>query len=63
MALDSLKWGYIRIITGTILGGMLGFYVMHRVEVAYKVSIFHSVFCLVTEKLARKLETFIILTF
>ncbi|KAJ9174076.1 hypothetical protein P3X46_017146 [Hevea brasiliensis] len=36
MALDSLKWGYIRIITGTILGGILGFYVMHRVEVAYK---------------------------
>ncbi|OAY65059.1 hypothetical protein ACMD2_18876 [Ananas comosus] len=26
----SYKWAYIRIITGTILGGVLGFYVMHR---------------------------------
>ncbi|KAL9383114.1 hypothetical protein Peur_023437 [Populus x canadensis] len=36
MALNSQKWGYVRIITGTILGGVLGFYVMHRVEVSYK---------------------------
>lgn len=34
----SQKWAYIRIITGTILGGVLGFYVMHRVEISYKVS-------------------------
>jgi hypothetical protein len=34
----SQKWGYIRIITGTILGGVLGFYVMHRLETSYKVS-------------------------
>ncbi|CAA7402105.1 unnamed protein product [Spirodela intermedia] len=32
----SVRWGYFRIITGTILGGVLGFYVMHRVETAYK---------------------------
>ncbi|TKY44676.1 hypothetical protein E2542_SST30953 [Spatholobus suberectus] len=32
----SQKWGYIRIITGTILGGILGFYVMHRLETNYK---------------------------
>uniref|UniRef100_F6GTI8 Uncharacterized protein n=1 Tax=Vitis vinifera TaxID=29760 RepID=F6GTI8_VITVI len=32
----SQKWGYIRIMTGTILGGVLGFYVMHRVELSYK---------------------------
>lgn len=32
----SQKWGYIRIIAGTILGGVLGFYVMHRVEIGYK---------------------------
>ncbi|KAL9673078.1 hypothetical protein QQ045_029331 [Rhodiola kirilowii] len=32
----SQKWGYIRIISGTIIGGVLGFYVMHRVEVSYK---------------------------
>ncbi|KAK7400669.1 hypothetical protein VNO78_11921 [Psophocarpus tetragonolobus] len=32
----SQKWGYIRIITGTILGGILGFYVMHRLESDYK---------------------------
>ncbi|KAJ8752730.1 hypothetical protein K2173_007040 [Erythroxylum novogranatense] len=36
MALNSQKWGYVRIITGTIFGGVLGFYVMHRVEVSYK---------------------------
>jgi len=35
----SQKWGYIRIMAGTILGGILGFYVMHRVESNYKVSI------------------------
>ncbi|KAI4341490.1 hypothetical protein MLD38_026209 [Melastoma candidum] len=33
----SQRWGYVRIITGTILGGILGFYVMHRVEVSYTV--------------------------
>ncbi|KAF7819848.1 uncharacterized protein G2W53_025303 [Senna tora] len=32
----SNRWGYIRIITGTIVGGVLGFYVMHRVEASYK---------------------------
>ncbi|CAJ1939302.1 unnamed protein product [Sphenostylis stenocarpa] len=32
----SQKWGYIRIMTGTILGGILGFYVMHRLESNYK---------------------------
>jgi len=35
----SQKWGYIRIMTGTILGGILGFYVMHRLESNYKVTI------------------------
>lgn len=34
---NSRKWAYIRIITGTIVGGVLGFYVMHRVELSYKV--------------------------
>ncbi|XAR63862.1 hypothetical protein NMG60_11023994 [Bertholletia excelsa] len=32
----SPKWGYFRIITGTILGGIVGFYVMHQVELSYK---------------------------
>ncbi|CAI0450656.1 unnamed protein product [Linum tenue] len=36
MALGSRKWGYVRIISGTILGGVLGFYVMHRMELSYK---------------------------
>ncbi|EOA31825.1 hypothetical protein CARUB_v10015049mg [Capsella rubella] len=36
MALSSLTWGYARIIAGTLLGGTLGFYVMHRIEVSYK---------------------------
>jgi hypothetical protein len=35
----ATKWGYARIITGTIFGGILGFYVMHRVEENYKVTI------------------------
>ncbi|RAL41273.1 hypothetical protein DM860_010067 [Cuscuta australis] len=32
----SPRWGYFRIITGTIAGGILGFYVMHRAELKYK---------------------------
>nr|XP_009782381.1 PREDICTED: uncharacterized protein LOC104231130 [Nicotiana sylvestris]XP_009782386.1 PREDICTED: uncharacterized protein LOC104231130 [Nicotiana sylvestris]XP_009782396.1 PREDICTED: uncharacterized protein LOC104231130 [Nicotiana sylvestris]XP_009782404.1 PREDICTED: uncharacterized protein LOC104231130 [Nicotiana sylvestris] len=32
----SSRWGYVRIITGTILGGILGFYAMHRAELKYK---------------------------
>lgn len=40
MALSSMTWGYARIIAGTLLGGTLGFYVMHRIEVSYKVSFF-----------------------
>lgn len=32
----STRWGYVRIITGTIGGGMLGFYFMHRAELMYK---------------------------
>ncbi|AEE76108.1 hypothetical protein AtNW77_Chr3g0176791 [Arabidopsis thaliana] len=36
MALSSMTWGYARIIAGTLLGGALGFYVMHRIEVSYK---------------------------
>lgn len=34
----SRKWAYMRIIAGTIVGGVLGFYVMHRVELGYKVT-------------------------
>lgn len=54
MALSSMTWGYARIIAGTLLGGTLGFYVMHRVEVSYKVSFFilcstlrFSAFCII----------------
>ncbi|KAL3631923.1 hypothetical protein CASFOL_024907 [Castilleja foliolosa] len=32
----SPRWGYFRIISGTLLGGMLGFYFMHRAELKYK---------------------------
>ncbi|XP_021746440.1 uncharacterized protein LOC110712289 [Chenopodium quinoa] len=35
-AVRSQRWGYVRIITGTIVGGILGFYVMHRAEISYK---------------------------
>ncbi|KAL6585057.1 hypothetical protein OROMI_004346 [Orobanche minor] len=34
--MKSPRWGYFKIITGTILGGMLGFYLMHRAELKYK---------------------------
>ncbi|PON62121.1 ATP-dependent helicase/nuclease subunit [Parasponia andersonii] len=36
MVVRSQKWAYVRIIAGTILGGVLGFYVMDRVEKSYK---------------------------
>ncbi|KVI02621.1 hypothetical protein Ccrd_019112 [Cynara cardunculus var. scolymus] len=32
----SMAWGYARIIAGTIAGGGVGFYVMHRLEISYK---------------------------
>ncbi|KAL6874034.1 hypothetical protein ACP4OV_014116 [Aristida adscensionis] len=32
----SRRWAYVRIMAGTVLGGVLGFYVMHRVETSYK---------------------------
>lgn len=37
---SAIAWGYMRIMGGTILGGVLGFYVMHRLEISYKV-LFH----------------------
>ncbi|PIN01277.1 hypothetical protein CDL12_26217 [Handroanthus impetiginosus] len=30
------RWGYFRIVTGTIVGGIFGFYFMHRAELKYK---------------------------
>lgn len=35
--MKSPRWGYFRIITGTLVGGVLGFYCMHRAELKYKV--------------------------
>lgn len=35
--MKSPRWGYVRIISGTIFGGILGFYLMHRAELKYKV--------------------------
>ncbi|KAE8798338.1 hypothetical protein D1007_26423 [Hordeum vulgare] len=32
----SRRWAYVRIMADTILGGGLGFYVMHRIETSYK---------------------------
>ncbi|KAM0944374.1 hypothetical protein DsansV1_C11g0108151 [Dioscorea sansibarensis] len=32
----SYRWAHMGIMAGTILGGVLGFYVMHRVEISYK---------------------------
>jgi len=39
MTAPSQRWGYIRIMSGTIVGGILGFYVMHRMEIRYKVQL------------------------
>ncbi|GJN38836.1 hypothetical protein PR202_gb27914 [Eleusine coracana subsp. coracana] len=36
----SRRWAYVRVMAGTILGGVLGFYVMHRVETSYKARLF-----------------------
>ncbi|KAK2663597.1 hypothetical protein Ddye_002171 [Dipteronia dyeriana] len=36
MAVGSRYWASVRVMTGTILGGILGFYVMHRLEISYK---------------------------
>ncbi|EYU21489.1 hypothetical protein MIMGU_mgv1a017578mg [Erythranthe guttata] len=36
MELKNPRWGYFRIISGTVLGGVLGFYLMHRAELKYK---------------------------
>lgn len=55
MALSSLTWGYARIIAGTLLGGALGFYVMHRIEVSYKVCLFF-VFSLSSSEIALVLD-------
>uniref|UniRef100_A0A0E0C949 Uncharacterized protein n=1 Tax=Oryza meridionalis TaxID=40149 RepID=A0A0E0C949_9ORYZ len=33
----SRRWACVRVMTGTILGGALGFYVMHRLETSHKV--------------------------
>lgn len=38
MAVGSAYWASVRVICGTIAGGILGFYVMHRVEISYKVN-------------------------
>ncbi|KAH1075637.1 hypothetical protein J1N35_027965 [Gossypium stocksii] len=48
--MNSVQWGYVRIITGTIFGGILGFYVMHRVELNYKYGIlgFENKFSLIS---------------
>ncbi|TMX02353.1 hypothetical protein EJD97_021862 [Solanum chilense] len=34
--MKSPRWGYVRIISGTIFGGIFGFYLMHRAELQYK---------------------------
>ncbi|KAH6826710.1 hypothetical protein C2S53_016915 [Perilla frutescens var. hirtella] len=34
--MSNPRWGYFRIIAGTLAGGMVGFYFMHRAELKYK---------------------------
>lgn len=35
--MNASIWGYFRIISGTLAGGIAGFYFMHRAELKYKV--------------------------
>ncbi|XP_019096216.1 PREDICTED: uncharacterized protein LOC104765713 [Camelina sativa] len=56
MALSSLTWGYARIIAGTLVGGALGFYVMHRIEVSYKMKMEEALKQYEKEKLKRQEE-------
>ncbi|CAK9207485.1 unnamed protein product [Sphagnum troendelagicum] len=32
-------WGHFRIVLGTLVGGALGFYVMHKAELQYQAKI------------------------
>jgi hypothetical protein len=41
----SRRWAYVRVMAGTILGGVLGLYVMHRVETSYKVRLTPQPLC------------------
>ncbi|KAL1221602.1 hypothetical protein V5N11_026219 [Cardamine amara subsp. amara] len=56
MALNSQTWGYARIIAGTLLGGALGFYVMHRIEVSYKIKMEEALTQYEKEKMKRQEE-------
>ncbi|CAN8269099.1 unnamed protein product [Cochlearia groenlandica] len=56
MALSSMTWGYARIIAGTLLGGALGFYVMHRIEVSYKMKMEEALRQYEKEKMKRQEE-------
>ncbi|ERN05457.1 hypothetical protein AMTR_s00007p00246910 [Amborella trichopoda] len=31
-----MKWAYFRIISGTLIGGALGYYLKYKIEVHYK---------------------------
>ncbi|KAL9247183.1 hypothetical protein vseg_020641 [Gypsophila vaccaria] len=52
----SQRWGYARIIVGTIAGGMLGFYVMHRLELSYKAKWDERLKKYEEEKMKKKVE-------
>ena len=61
VVLRSQKWAYVRIITGTILGGILGFYVMDRMEKSYKVRVWLLRICLEKEQKTRIEKKFFLL--
>ncbi|PTQ31672.1 hypothetical protein MARPO_0108s0020 [Marchantia polymorpha] len=48
--------GHIRVTIGALLGGLLGFYVMHHAEAAYKEKMKEEYVKLRQEKLAQELE-------
>ncbi|KFK39182.1 hypothetical protein AALP_AA3G210800 [Arabis alpina] len=59
MALSSMTWGYARIIAGTLAGGTLGFYVMHRIEVSYKMKMEEALRQYEKEKMKREEENLV----
>ncbi|XP_044962059.1 uncharacterized protein LOC123413174 [Hordeum vulgare subsp. vulgare] len=57
----SRRWAYVRIMADTILGGGLGFYVMHHIETSYKTKMEerlwrYEVHLLAKEKEAQQLQ-------
>jgi hypothetical protein len=47
-------WGHFRIVLGTLVGGALGFYVMHKAELQYQAKIRSEIAILEQEERLRE---------